>query len=300
MDNVFKSGFIGIIGRPNVGKSTLLNQMLGQKVAIMSDKAQTTRNKIYGIYTDEYMQAIFLDTPGVHKPKHKLGEYMNKAAGSIVGDVDIIFYLVDATAELGGGDEYISKFLKDCGSPVFLVLNKTDLLERDQILNAINKYKDLLPFAEVVPVSALKGDNVEELLNILEKYLPEGPLYYDKNMITDQPEQQIMAEIIREKVFELTREEIPHSVAVVVTDIIPREEGTLYVGASIYVERDSQKGIIIGKGGAMLKKIGSMARPELEKIFGDKIFLDLRVKVKKDWRNSDSILKNLGYNSKEV
>ena len=299
MGKGFKSGFVGIIGRPNVGKSTLLNQMLGKKVAIMSDKAQTTRNKIHGIYTDDTMQAVFLDTPGVHKPKHKLGEYMNKTAGSIVGDVDVIFYLVDASVELGGGDEYISRFLKDCGCPVFLILNKTDLLEPKQVLLSIEQYKNLLDFAEVVPVSALKGDNVTELLQVLVKYLPEGPLYYDANTVTDQPEQQIMAEIIREKVFELTREEIPHSVAVNITDMIPRENGVLYVGAAICVERDSQK-VIIGKGGAMLKQIGSLARPELENIFGDKIFLELRVKVKKDWRNDDNMLKNFGYDSKEV
>lgn len=296
----FKSGFVGIIGRPNVGKSTLLNQMLGQKIAIMSDKAQTTRNKIQGIYTDNAMQVVFLDTPGVHKPKHELGEYMNKAAGSIVGDVDVIFYLVDAAAALGGGDEYIARFLQNCGCPVFLILNKTDLLKPEQILKAIETYKNLLNFAEVVPVSALNGENVTELLHTLRKYLPEGPLYYDADMVTDQPEQQIMAELIREKVFTLTREEIPHSVAVNITDMVRRENGLLYVGAAICVERESQKGIIIGKKGTMLKQIGSLARPELENLFGDKIFLELRVKVKKDWRNDDSLLKNFGYDSKEV
>lgn len=300
IDKNYKSGFIGIIGRPNVGKSTLMNNILGQKIAIMSDKPQTTRNKIQGIFTDEEMQAIFLDTPGVHKPQHKLGEYMNKAAVSIVGDVDVIFYIIDATAKIGGGEEYIANQLKKSKVPVFLIVNKIDLLQPKQVFDVISEYSKLLDFTEVVPVSALKGTNVDELLATLKKYLEPGPLYYDPDQITDQPERAIMAEIIREKIFLNTREEIPHSVAVAITEYMERENGALYIGAAIYVERDSQKGIIIGKGGKMLKQIGSSARPEIESLFGNKVFLELRVKVKKDWRNSDNLLKNFGYNKKDL
>ncbi len=296
----YRSGFVGIIGRPNVGKSTLMNQILGQKIAIMSDKPQTTRNKIQGIYTDEAYQIIFLDTPGIHKPHHKLDEYMNKAANSIIKDVDILFYLVDATARPGSGEEYIAKQLKTASAPVFLVINKIDLLRPEQILKVIQHYSRLLPFAEVVPVSALTGENVEELLTTLRKYLPKGPQYYDPDQVTDQPERAIMAEIIREKVFLNTREEIPHSVAVVISDYTARDNGALYIGAVIYVERESQKGIIIGKGGAMLKKIGSAARPEIENLFGNRVFLEIRVKVKKDWRDKENLLKNFGYDKKEL
>lgn len=300
VDKNYKSGFIGIIGRPNVGKSTLMNKILGQKIAIMSDKPQTTRNKIQGIYTDDEMQAIFLDTPGVHKPKHKLGEYMNKAAVSVVGDVDVIFYIIDSTAKIGGGEEYIVGQLRNAKAPVFLIVNKIDLLQPRQVLAVIAEYSRLLDFAEVVPVSALTGSNVDELLATLKKYLEPGPQYYDPDQITDQPERAIMAEIIREKIFLNTREEIPHSVAVAITEYMERENGALYIGAAIYVERDSQKGIIIGKGGKMLKQIGSAARPEIESLFGNKVFLELRVKVKKDWRNSDNLLKNFGYNKKDL
>ncbi len=300
VDKNYKSGFIGIIGRPNVGKSTLMNNILGQKIAIMSDKPQTTSNKIQGIYTDDEMQAIFLDTPGVHKPQHKLGEYMNKAAVSVVGDVDVIFYIIDSTAKLGGGEEYIANQLRNAKAPVFLIVNKIDLLQPQQVLAVISEYSRLLDFAEVVPVSALTGSNVDELLATLKQYLEPGPQYYDPDQITDQPERAIMAEIIREKIFLNTREEIPHSVAVAITEYMERENGALYIGAAIYVERDSQKGIIIGKGGKMLKQIGSAARPEIESLFGNRVFLELRVKVKKDWRNSDNLLKNFGYNKKDL
>ena len=296
----YKSGFVGIIGRPNVGKSTLMNRILGQKIAIMSDKPQTTRNKIQGIYSDDEMQVIFLDTPGVHKPQHKLGEYMNKAATGMVGDVDIIFYLIDATAKIGGGEEFIAAQLKKVKAPVFLIVNKIDLIQPPQVLKVIKTYSRLLDFAEVVPVSALNGENVDELLLTLKKYLPKGPQYYDPDQITDQPERAIMAEIIREKIFLNTRDEIPHSVAVAVTEYSVRENGALYIGAAIYVERESQKGIIIGKGGKMLKEIGSAARPEIENLFGNRVFLDLRVKVKKDWRNKDNLLKNFGYDKKDL
>ncbi len=296
----FKSGFVGIIGRPNVGKSTMLNEILGQKVAIMSDKAQTTRNKIHGVYTDEKMQIVFLDTPGVHKPQHKLGEYMSKAALSVVGDVDVILYLVDATAEIGGGEEYITKRLAGAACPIFLVVNKIDLLTPQQLLPVLDRYGKLLPFAEVIPVSAKTGDNLERLLTVLAKYLEPGPQYYPTDMVTDQPEQKIMAEIIREKVLLNTSQEVPHAVAVEPIQVEKRRGDLLYIGANIYVERDSQKAIIIGKNGAMLKKIGSEARPEIERLFGNRVFLELWVKVKKDWRNKEAEMRSLGYNSKEI
>jgi len=296
----FKSGFVGIIGRPNVGKSTMLNEILGQKIAIMSDKAQTTRNKIHGVYTDENMQIVFLDTPGVHKPQHKLGEYMSKAALSVVGDVDVILYLVDATAEIGGGEEYIAKRLTGIQCPVFLIVNKIDLLTPEQLLPVLERYGKLLPFAEVIPVSAKTGDNLDRLLEVLEKYLEPGPQYYPADMVTDQPEQKIMAEIIREKVLLNTSQEVPHAVAVEPIQVEKRKGDLLYIGANIYVERDSQKAILIGKNGTMLKKIGSEARPEIERLFGNRVFLELWVKVKKDWRNKEGEMRSLGYNSKEI
>ncbi len=296
----FKSGFVGLIGRPNVGKSTLLNQVLGQKIAITSNKPQTTRNKIQGIYSTDEMQAIFLDTPGIHKPKHKLGQYMSLSAQSVMGDVDILFYLVDATAEIGGGEKYISQQLVGSKCPVFLVINKIDLLEKPQLLAVIDKYKELGDFAEVVPVAAKTGENVEVLLETLKKYLPEGPLYYPLDTVTDQPEQVIIAEIIREKILQATTEEIPHAIAVNITEMEERENGLIYIAADIYVERESQKGIIIGKKGVMLQKIGSAARLEVEGIFASKVFLALRVKMKKGWRNNDTMLKNFGFDKKEL
>lgn len=296
----FKSGFVGIIGRPNVGKSTLLNQMLGQKIAIMSDKAQTTRNKIHGVYTDADMQIIFMDTPGVHKPQHKLGEYMSKAALSVVGDVDVLFYLVDATADIGGGEAFIVRQLSHVHCPIFLIINKIDLLTTEELLPVVERYSKLMDFAEVVPVSAKSGNNVDRLLQVVGNYLSPGPKYYPDDMITDQPEQMIMAEIIREKVLLNTSEEVPHAVAVEPIQIEKRGKDLLYIGANIYVERESQKGILIGKGGAMLKKIGSQARPEIENLFGNKVFLELWVKVKKDWRNKDGEIRSLGYNSQEL
>lgn len=300
MSKKFKSGFVGIIGRPNVGKSTLLNNVLGQKIAIMSDKAQTTRNKIQGIYTTDSMQAIFFDTPGMHKPKHMLGEYMNKAANSVVGDVDVVFFLVDATAPLGGGDQYIVNHFGETKTPIFLIINKADALPPEEMIKAITIYSNLYNFSEVVPISALKGDNVDRLLEVLEKYLPAGPCYYDEEEITDQPEKQIVAELIREKILLATTDEIPHAIAVEITEFITRPDDTLYIGAAVYVERDSQKGIIIGKGGSMLKMIGSKARPEIENLFGNKVFLDIRVKVKKDWRNDKRTLNNFGFDPRNI
>jgi len=296
----YKSGFATIIGRPNVGKSTLLNSILGQKIAIMSDKPQTTRNKIQGFYTKENCQIVFIDTPGMHKPQHKLGEYMVTVAERTLNEVDIILYLVDATKEFGAGEEYIIKQLEKVSTPVFLIINKIDLIPREQVLQVINKYQNRFSFSEIVPVSALKRDNVDYLLSVLEKYLPSGPQFYPEDMVTDQPEKAIVAELIREKVLVLTRDEIPHSIAVEVTDFKERTENMIYVGASIYVERESQKGIIIGKRGAMLKEIGKLARIDIENLLGTKIYLELWVKVQKDWRNRDVALRNFGFDKRNL
>lgn len=296
----YKSGFVALVGRPNVGKSTLLNKVLGQKVAIISDKPQTTRNKIQGIYTDDEMQAVFFDTPGIHKPKHKLGTYMNKASTTTFGDVDVICYLVDATAKPGSGEEFICNALSGAKAPVFLVINKMDLLSEQALIKVVHAYKDMLDFAEIIPVSALQGKNVNSLLETLKKYLPVGPCYYDHDEVTDQPEKVIMAEIIREKLFLEMRDEIPHAIAVKVEHYTRRENGMLYLEAVVYIERDSQKGIIIGKGGAMLKKIGAAARAEIENVFDEKVFLEIRVKVKKDWRDDPFLLKSFGYDIKNL
>ncbi|MGI6678321.1 MAG: GTPase Era [Dehalobacterium sp.] len=296
----FKSGFVTIIGRPNVGKSTLLNAVLGQKIAIMSDKPQTTRNKIQGFYTTQEAQIIFIDTPGIHKPQHKLGEYMVTVAERTLNEVDVVLYLVDGSAKFGAGEEFIIKQLAQIETPVFLVINKIDLITREQLFDLIAEYSNKFSFAEIIPLSALKEDGVDHLVEILVQYLAEGPLYYPEDMITDQPEKAIVAELIREKVLLLTREEIPHSVAVEVTDFKEREENIIYIGAVIYVERDSQKGIIIGKKGSMLKKIGEMARIDIENLLDSKVYLDLWVKVKKDWRNQDVSLRNFGFDKKNI
>lgn len=303
----YKSGFVALIGRPNAGKSTLLNQVLGQKIAIVSDKPQTTRTKIQGIYTDEEMQVIFFDTPGLHKPRHKLGDYMNRAAEVTFGDVDVICYLVDANQPFGGGEAHICKQLASLSgsagkTPVFLLLNKMDLLpgEEPDILSLAQPYLARLQFAQVLPISAMTGQGVEELLAALRATLPVGPRYYDDEQLTDQPERLIMAEIIREKIFLAVREEIPHAVAVSINQYQRRSNGMLYLEAMIFVERDSQKGIIIGKGGAMLRSIGQAARAEIEGLFAEQIYLDLRVKVKKDWRDDTWLLKSLGYDPKKL
>lgn len=295
----FRSGFITIIGRPNAGKSTLMNTILQQKIAIVSDKPQTTQNRIRGFYTTDDAQLIFIDTPGIHKPKHKLGEFMNEAAKGAVAGVDLIFYIVDAGQPYGKGEEYIIRSLpKD--TPVFLLLNKIDLLEKDALLHMIMEYSERFPFAEIVPVSALKDDNVDRLLETVISYLPEGPCYYPEDMVTDQPERVIMAEIVREKVLECTSDEIPHAVAVEMQEVKERENGTVYAGAVIYVERESQKGIVIGKNGAMLKKIGRLARLEMEGTLGSKFYLELWVKVKKDWRNKEIYLRNFGFDKRSL
>jgi len=291
----FKSGFAAIVGRPNVGKSTLLNRITGHKIAIVSDKPQTTRNRIRGVYTDENAQIVFLDTPGIHKPFSKLGDYMVKAAEGALDEVDVVLFLTDVSEELGGGDRYIIERLKNVKTPVILVLNKIDKVSRDGVLPVIDAYRRLHDFTEIVPVSATRGDNVERLLELVIQYLPEGPMFYPPGQVTDHPERFICAELIREKILLLTREEVPHSVAVEIERMETDDRGLVRIGAVIYVERESQKGILIGKGGAMLKEIGRLAREEMERLLGSKIFLELWVKVKKDWRNHEAFLKSMGY-----
>lgn len=293
-ENNFRSGFVTVIGRPNAGKSTLLNQLLGQKVLIMSDKPQTTRNRIRCILTEERGQIIFLDTPGIHKPKHKLGEYMVETAKDTLSEVDIVLYLVDAAAEFGGGEEYILEMLRQTKTPRILGLNKIDLISKERLVGVIRQYSELGDFQDIIPLSAKTGENREELLKVLFAQLPQGPLYYPEDEVTDQPERFIVAELIREKVLQLTREEIPHSLAVVVEEM--EEKKTLVkIRALIVVERDSQKGIIIGQGGKMLKEVGRLARIDIENFLGGKVFLELWVKVKKDWRNRQDTLRQLGY-----
>ncbi|SEB41159.1 GTPase Era [Paenibacillus sp. GP183] len=291
----FKSGFVSIIGRPNVGKSTLMNQIIGQKIAIMSDKPQTTRNKIHGVYSREQGQIVFLDTPGIHKPTSKLGDYMMKVAQGTLGEVDAILFLIDVAEGIGGGDRFIIEQLKNVKTPVILVLNKIDQVHPEALLPIIVKYKDLYDFAEIVPISALSGNNVTTLLDQIIRYLPEGPQYYPADQVTDHPEQFVCAELIREKILHLTREEIPHSIAVQIEDMKVQENGLVRISAVIFVERDSQKGIIIGKQGALLKEIGQKARHDIEALLGSKTFLELWVKVKKDWRNQERVLKELGF-----
>lgn len=295
---MFKSGFVAIIGRPNVGKSTLLNQLIGQKVAIMSDKPQTTRNKITGVYNGEQVQIVFLDTPGIHKPKHKLGQLMVEAAHRSLNQVDCILLLTDVTQEPGKGDEFILSNLAGVEPPVILVLNKMDLLTREELLPIIHQWQSKYDFAHIVPVSALKNENTQVLLKTVEEKMPAGPKYYPEDMITDQPERMIVAELIREKVLHQTREEVPHSVAVVIEQMEKRKNELIFIQATIFVERDSQKKIIIGKNGSLLKKVGADARREIENLLGNKVFLDLWIKVKKDWRNHEVTLKNLGYYDK--
>lgn len=290
-----KSGFVAIIGRPNVGKSTLLNRIVGQKIAIMSDKAQTTRNKIQGIYTTPEAQMIFIDTPGIHKPKHRLGDFMVDSALSTLREVDVIILMVNAEEKRGPGDNFIIEKLQGNKTPIFLVINKIDKVHPEKLLEIIDNYRELLPFEQIVPISATEGNNVETLLNELLRYLPAGPQFYPEDQVTDHPEYFIVSELIREKVLELTREEIPHSVAVVVEGMKRNENDKVQVQATIIVERSSQKGIIIGKGGKMLKDIGIKARRDIEVMLGDKIYLELWVKVQKDWRDKQNYLTDYGY-----
>lgn len=295
-----KSGFVALIGRPNVGKSTLLNQILGQKVAIMSDKPQTTRNKIRGVYTTETEQIIFLDTPGIHKPKSRLGDWMVQSAREAFEEVDVVLFLVDAKEGLGPGDRFIIEQLKEVRTPVFLVVNKIDQVHPDDLLPFIDEYRQLFPFKEVVPVSALYGNNTSTLLNVILKELSEGPAYYPSDYITDHPERFIVGELIREKVLHLTREEVPHSVAVIVEEMSQEEDSeTILVRATIYTERSSQKGILIGKQGSLLKEVGRRARQEIQRLLGSKVYLDLWIKVKKDWRNEEFLLRQFGYRDEE-
>ncbi|ALC84936.1 GTPase Era [Bacillus sp. FJAT-22090] len=298
----YKSGFISIIGRPNVGKSTFLNRVIGQKIAIMSDKPQTTRNKVQGVLTLDESQMIFIDTPGIHKPKHKLGDFMLKVAKNTLREVDVIMFMVNATEPIGKGDEFIIEMLENNETPVFLVINKIDQVHPDELISIIESYKDKYNFAEIIPISALQGNNVERLLETVQKYLPEGPQYYPADQVTDHPERFIISELIREKVLHLTREEIPHSIAVVI-DKIKKEEDTekdmIRVMATIIVERDSQKGIVIGKKGALLKEVGTRARHDIEMLLGTKVFLELWVKVQKDWRNKSTHLRDYGFREDE-
>ncbi len=296
----YKSGFVSIIGRPNVGKSTFLNHVIGQKIAIMSDKPQTTRNKVQGVYTEENSQIIFIDTPGIHKPKHKLGDFMMKVAQNTLKEVDLVLFMINAEEGYGRGDEFIIERLKNIQTPVFLVVNKIDQIHPDQLLELIEKYKGLYPFKEIVPISALQGTNTSRLVEQIKVYLPEGPQYYPADQVTDHPERFIITELIREKVLHLTREEIPHSIAVVMDSLERRESGnTVYVGATIIVERNSQKGIVIGKQGSMLKEVGKRARADIEALLGSKVFLELWVKVQKDWRNKSSQLRDYGFREDE-
>ena len=296
----YHSGFIAIIGRPNVGKSTFMNYVIGQKVAIMSDKPQTTRNKIQGVLTTDTYQLIFIETPGIHKPKHRLGDFMVKSSIDTLNEVDAIMFMVNAKEGYGKGDEFIIEKLKGISQPVLLVINKIDEVHPDELLPLIDQYREKLPFAEVVPISALQGNNVDRLLEVLVDQLPEGPQYYPEDHVTDHPERFIISELIREKVLHHTREEIPHSVAVIIESIKKQENKDIIdVQATVIVERKSQKGIIIGKQGNMLKQIGTEARKDIENLLGSKVFMELWVKVQKDWRNRASQLREYGYREEE-
>ncbi len=312
MDKNFKSGYVTIIGRPNVGKSTLMNALIGQKIAITSDKPQTTRNKIQTVYTDERGQIIFLDTPGIHKAKNKLGDYMVQVANSALQDVDVVLWLVEPTTFIGAGERAIIDTLSKFDGPVILVINKTDTLKDDKektraekLADSIKAYDSAFKFAEIVPISAFKNKGTDDLLSTILKYLPYGPMYYDEDTVTDQPERAIVAEIIREKCLRLLGDEIPHGIAVTMEKMHERTlketgETCMDVEATIYCERESHKGIIIGKQGAMLKKIGTQARIEAEKLCECKVNMKLWVKVKNDWRDSESLMKNFGYNKNDI
>ncbi|WP_438936284.1 GTPase Era [Staphylococcus pseudintermedius] len=291
----YKSGFVTIIGRPNVGKSTFVNRVIGHKIAIMSDKAQTTRNKIQGVMTQQDAQIVFLDTPGIHKPKHKLGDYMMKVAKNTLSEIDAVMFMVNVNEEIGRGDEYIMEMLKTVKTPVFLVLNKIDLVHPDALMPRIEQYQRFMDFAEIIPISALEGHNVDHFINVLKSYLPEGPQYYPDGQISDHPEQFVVSELIREKILQTTSEEIPHAIGVNVERMTQESEDRVHIEAVIYVERDSQKGIVIGKGGKKLKEVGKRARLDIEHLLGSKVYLDLWVKVQKDWRNKSSFIKQMGY-----
>ena len=293
-----RSGFVSLIGRPNVGKSTLLNSIIGKKVAITSNKPQTTRNMIQGIYNEEDTQIVFVDTPGIHKPNHKLGKYLNKQAYYSIDDVDVILFLVDASASLGGGDKYILEKLKDANKPVILIINKIDKLTKDEILVKINSYKDLYEFSEIIPVSALKKDNVKTVVNVLKKYLPDSVRFYGEDDITNKPMHFLISEIVREKVFNLTEEEVPHSITCYVENIDNKKE-SVNINVVIVVDRDSLKRIIIGSRGSKIKEIGTLARKDIENLLGKKVYLELFVKVVKKWRDKERYLNEFGFNEFE-
>lgn len=295
----FKSGFITIIGRPNVGKSTFLNRVIGQKIAIMSDKAQTTRNTIQGVLTTDDAQIVFIDTPGIHKPKHRLGDFMVKLAENTLNEVDAVMFMINAEEGFGRGDQYIIDRLASVKKPVYLIINKIDRIHPDELFALITEYKDKYDFKEIVPISALEGNNVTHLLDVLTEQLPEGPQYYPKDQVTDHPERFIISELIREKVLHHTREEVPHSIAVVIEKIEKNPDEKVLVQANIIVERSTQKGIIIGKQGTMLKKIGHQARRDIERLLGTKVYLELWVKVQKDWRNKERYLNEFGFNPED-
>ena len=296
MDKNFKSGFVALIGRPNVGKSTLMNQIIGQKIAITSKKPQTTRNKIQTVYSCDKGQIVFLDTPGIHKAKNKLGEYMDNVAEKTLKEVDLIMWLVEPDTFIGAGEQHIAEQLKNIDVPVILVINKTDTVKQEEILKFIDAYRKIMDFDEIIPASALKGNNVDTVIEQIFKYLPEGPMYYDEDTVTDQPMRQIVAELIREKALHALDEEIPHGIAVTIERMKKRRHKDIYdIEATIVCERDSHKGIIIGKKGSMLKKIGTNARYEIEQQLDLKVNLQLWVKVRKDWRDSELLMKNYGY-----
>ena len=290
-----KSGFVSIIGRPNVGKSTFVNRVIGHKIAIMSDKAQTTRNKIQGVMTRDDAQIIFIDTPGIHKPKHKLGDYMMRVAKNTLSEIDAIMFMVNVNEDIGRGDEYIMEMLKNVKTPIFLVLNKIDLVHPDTLMPKIEQYQSYMDFTDIIPISALEGLNVDHFIDVLKSFLPEGPKYYPDNQISDHPEQFVVSEISREKILPLTSEEIPHAIGVNVDRMIKEDEDRVRIEATIYVERDSQKGIVIGKGGKKLKEVGKRARRDIEMLLGSKVYLELWVKVQRDWRNKVNFIRQIGY-----
>lgn len=301
MKENFKSGFVAIIGRPNVGKSTLMNHLIGQKIAITSKKPQTTRNRIQTVYTCEDGQIVFLDTPGIHKAKNKLGEYMVNVAEQTLKDVDAVLWLVEPTTFIGAGEKHIAQQLEKINIPVILVINKVDTIKKEEVLKVIDTYRKLYDFAEIIPASALRGHNTEDIIRSLFKYMTYGPMFFDEDTVTDQPQRQIVAEVIREKALHALDEEIPHGIAVTIEMMRERKgQKIIDIEATIICERDSHKGIIIGKQGAMLKKIGSNARFEIEKMLEEKVNLKIWVKVRKDWRDSDTLMKNFGYDKKEI
>ena len=301
MEKKNKSGFVTLVGRPNVGKSTLMNHLIGQKIAITSNKPQTTRNRIQTVYTCDQGQIVFVDTPGIHKAKNKLGEYMVSAAERTFSEVDVILWLVEPTTFIGAGERHIAKLMNQTKTPVLLIINKIDTVKKEEVAKAIEAYRSVCDFADIIPASALRGQNLSDIIDTIFKYLPYGPSYYDEDTVTDQPMRQIAAELIREKALRCLEEEIPHGIAVSIEKMTERKGGGIMdIEATIICERDSHKGIIIGKGGAMLRRIGSQARREIENMLEEKVNLQLWVKVKKDWRDSDFMIKNFGYDKKDI